>query len=126
RGRRDRRTRMARWAGGAMNPTDIKEAAKINYPLDHFVGIWWSGSDDDARPAGQDAKGYLALNLNGLGASYPAIQDIMKHVVDKGKSQVDSKDSVGENFYDRGVDNPVLLAEAVRNRQQLTGTTEAT
>src|SRR5262244_91673 len=98
--RRDRPAWMIMWGWGAMNPTAIKEAAKINYPLDHFVGIWWSGGDDDARPAGQDAKGYLALNLNGLGASYPAIQDIMKHVVDKGKSQVDSKDRVGENFYD--------------------------
>jgi len=124
--RRDRPAWMIMWGWGAMNPTAIKEAAKINYPLDHFVGIWWSGSDDDARPAGQDAKGYLALNLNGLGASYPAIQDIMKYVVDKGKSQVDSKDRVGENFYDRGVYNSVLLAEAIRNAQHITGKKEVT
>jgi branched-chain amino acid transport system substrate-binding protein len=119
--RRDRPKWMIMWGWGAMNPTAIKEAAKINYPLDHFVGIWWSGSEDDARPAGQDGKGYLALNLNGLGASYPAIQDIMKYVVDKGKSQVDSKDRVGENFYDRGVMNSVLVAEAIRNAQKITG-----
>src|SRR6266851_1999889 len=119
--RRDRPAWMIMWGWGAMNPTAIKEAAKISYPLDHFVGIWWSGSDDDARPAGQDGKGYLALNLNGLGAGYPAIQDIMKYVVDKGKSQVDSKDRVGENFYDRGVYNSVLVAEAIRNAQRITG-----
>jgi branched-chain amino acid transport system substrate-binding protein len=119
--RRDRPKWMIMWGWGAMNPTAIKEAAKINYPLDHFIGIWWSGSDDDARPAGQDGKGYLALNLNGLGASYPAIQDVMKYVVDKGKSQVDSKDRVGENFYDRGVMNSVLVAEAIRNAQKITG-----
>jgi branched-chain amino acid transport system substrate-binding protein len=119
--RRDRPNYMIMWGWGAMNPTAIKEAAKINFPLDHFVGIWWSGSEDDVRPAGQDGKGYLALNLNGLGASYPAIQDIMKYVVDKGKSQVDSKDRVGENFYDRGVMNSVLVAEAIRNAQKITG-----
>jgi branched-chain amino acid transport system substrate-binding protein len=119
--RRDRPAWMIMWGWGAMNPTAIKEAAKISYPLDHFVGIWWSGGDDDARPAGQDGKGYLALNLNGLGASYPAIQDIMKNVVDKGKSQVDSKDRVGENFYNRGVYNSVLVAEAIRNAQRITG-----
>jgi branched-chain amino acid transport system substrate-binding protein len=119
--RRDRPKWMIMWGWGAMNPTAIKEAAKINYPLDHFIGIWWSGSDDDVRPAGKDGKGYLALNLNGLGASYPAIQDIMKYVVDKGKSQVDSKDRVGENFYDRGVYNSVLVAEAIRNAQKITG-----
>src|SRR5947207_4081589 len=71
--RRDRPAWMIMWGWGAMNPTAIKEAAKINYPMDHFVGIWWSGSDDDARPAAESGKGYLALNLNGLGASYPAI-----------------------------------------------------
>jgi branched-chain amino acid transport system substrate-binding protein len=119
--RRDRPKWMIMWGWGAMNPTAIKEAAKINYPLDHFIGIWWSGSDDDARPAGQDGKGYLALNLNGLGASYPAIQDVLKYVVDKGKSQVDSKERVGENFYNRGVMNSVLLAEAIRNAQRITG-----
>jgi branched-chain amino acid transport system substrate-binding protein len=118
--RRDRPKWMIMWGWGAMNPTAIKEAAKINYPLDHFIGIWWSGSEDDARPAGQDGKGYLALNLNGLGASYPAIQDILKSVVDKGKSQVDSKERVGENFYNRGVMNSVLVAEAIRNAQRIT------
>src|ERR1700741_1001222 len=82
--RRDRPAWMIMWGWGAMKPTAIKEAPKINYPLDHFIGIWWSGSEDDARPAGQSGKGYLALNLNGLGASYPAIQDILKSVVDKG------------------------------------------
>ena len=119
--RRDRPKWMIMWGWGAMNPTAVKEAAKINYPMDHFIGIWWSGSDDDARPAGQDGKGYLALNINGLGASYPAIQDIMKYVVDKGKSQVDAKDRVGENFFNRGVMNSVLVAEAIRNAQRITG-----
>ena len=119
--RRDRPAWMIMWGWGAMNPTAVKEAAKINFPMDRLVGIWWSGGEDDARPAGQDGKGYLALNLNGLGASYPAIQDIMKYVVDKGKSQVDSKDRVGENFYDRGVYNSVLIAEAIHEAQKLSG-----
>ena len=38
-----------------------------------------------------------------VGTNYPAIQDILKYVVDKGKSQVASKDKVGENFYNRAV-----------------------
>ena len=42
-------------------------------------------------------------------------------MVDKGKSQVTSKDKVGENFYDRAVLNAVLVAEAIRTAQQLTG-----
>jgi branched-chain amino acid transport system substrate-binding protein len=118
--RRDKPNWMIMWGWGAMNPTAVKEAAKIGYPMDHFVGIWWSGGEDDARPAGDGAKGYLTLNLNGVGTSYPAIQDIIKHVVDKGKSQT-AKDKVGENLYNRGVMNSVIIAEAVRNAQRITG-----
>jgi branched-chain amino acid transport system substrate-binding protein len=118
--RRDKPDWMIMWGWGAMNPTAVKEAAKINYPTDHFVGIWWSGNEDDARPAGAEAKGYLSLNFNSVGDNYPAIQDIRKYLVDKGKSQT-PKDKVGENFYNRGVYNSVLIAEAIRNAQKLSG-----
>jgi len=118
--RRDRPAWMIMWGWGAMNPTAVKRAAETGYPMDHFVGIWWSGSEDDAGPAGAAGKGYLSLNLHGVGASYPAIKDIQKYVVDKGKSQVD-KSKVGENLYNRGVYNSVLIAEAIRNAQKITG-----
>ncbi|HET7851995.1 MAG TPA: ABC transporter permease, partial [Methyloceanibacter sp.] len=39
---------------------------------------------------------------------------------DKGKSQVE-KDKFAENFYNRGVYNSVLVAEAIRNAQKLSG-----
>ena len=118
--RRDKPDWMIMWGWGAMNPTAVKEAAKINYPLDHFIGVWWSGNEDDARPAGADAKGYLSLNFNSVGANYPAIQDIKKYVIDKGKSQTPA-DKLGENFYNRGVYNSVIVAEAIRNAQKITG-----
>ena len=86
--RRDRPDWMIMWGWGAMNPTAVKEAAKINFPMDKFVGVWWSGGEDDARAGGAEAKGYQSLNFNAAGADFPAMQDIMKHVVDKGKSQV--------------------------------------
>ena len=70
--RRDRPNWMIMWGWGAMNPTAVKRAAENGYPMDHFIGVWWSGSDDDARGGGMPAKGYLALNFSGLGADYPA------------------------------------------------------
>ena len=85
--RRDRPNWIYLQGWGAMNPTAFKEAAKIGYPMDRLVGVWWAGGDDDARPAGADAKGYLALAISGVGQNYPAIQDILKYVVDKGKSR---------------------------------------
>jgi branched-chain amino acid transport system substrate-binding protein len=118
--RRDRPAYMIMWGWGAMNPTAIKEAAKINYPMDKFIGIWWSASEDDARPAGADGKGYLALNLNNIGSNFPAIQDIQKYVIDKGKSQT-PKEKVGETFYNRGVYNSAIVAEAIRTAQKITG-----
>jgi branched-chain amino acid transport system substrate-binding protein len=43
-----------------MNPTAIKQAAEVNFPMNRLVGNWWSGSYDDARPAGALAKGYTS------------------------------------------------------------------
>jgi len=118
--RRDRPAYMIMWGWGAMNPTAVKRASENGYPMDHFIGVWWSGSDDDARGGGTAAKGYLALNFKGLGANYPAIQDIKIYVADKGKSQVE-KDKFADNFYNRGVYNTALVAEAIRNAQKLSG-----
>jgi branched-chain amino acid transport system substrate-binding protein len=119
--RRDRPDWIYMQGFGSMNPTAIQEAAKNGYPMNRFVGNWWAGSDDDARPAGAEAKGYTSLDLNAVGTDFPAIQDILKYVVAKGKSQVTSKDKVGENFYNRAVWNAVLVAEAIRTAQQITG-----
>lgn len=118
--RRDRPDWMIMWGWGAMNPTAVQEAAKTGYRMDHFIGVWWSGSEDDARPAGAGAKGYLSLNFNAVGPNYPAIKDIEKDVIAKGNSQT-PKGMVGENFYNRGVMNAAIIAEAIRHAQKLTG-----
>ena len=118
--RRDRPDWMIMWGWGAMNPTAVQEAAKTGYPMDHFLGVWWSGAEGDAQAAGQAAKGYLSLNFNAVGANFPAIRDIEKYVIAKGNSQT-PKDMVGDNFYNRGVMNSVMIAEAIRNAQKITG-----
>jgi branched-chain amino acid transport system substrate-binding protein len=89
--------------------------------MEKFVGVWWSGGEDDARPAGKAAKGYKSANFHGIGTHYPAIQDILKYVVDKGKSQVKDRSRVGENLYMRGVINSVLIAESIRTAQSKFG-----
>jgi branched-chain amino acid transport system substrate-binding protein len=119
--RRDRPDWIFVQGFGAMNPTAIKEAVKIGFPMNKLVGGWWAGGDDDARPSGADAKGYSSLDVNGVGADYPVVQDIVKYVIDKGKSQVASKDKAGENLYNRGVLNSAIIAEAIRTAQKLTG-----
>jgi branched-chain amino acid transport system substrate-binding protein len=119
--RRDRPDWIYLQGWGAMNPTALKEAAKVGFPMNRLIGNWWAGGDDDARAAGEAAKGYASLAISGVGQNYPAIQDILKYVVEKGKSQVPSRDKVGENLYNRGVMNGVIVAEAIRAAQQLSG-----
>jgi branched-chain amino acid transport system substrate-binding protein len=123
--RRDRPSWLYLQGFGSMNPTAVKEAAKTNYPMDHLIGNWWAGGDDDARPAGDGAKGYLSLDFNQVGTNFPVIQDIIKNVVDKGKSQT-PKDRVGENLYNRGVLNSMIIAEGIRNAQKVSGKKQIT
>lgn len=118
--RRDRPDWIYNQGWGAMNPTAVKEAAKNNFPMDRLVGVWWAGGDDDARGGGDGAKGYKSLNFHAAGTNFPVIQDIQKHVVDKGLSKT-PKDKVGENLYNRGVYNSMLIAEAIRNAQKISG-----
>ncbi|KJS19489.1 MAG: ABC transporter permease [Hoeflea sp. BRH_c9] len=120
--RRDKPDYMVMWGWGAMNPTAVKEATKIRYPMDKFYGVWWSGGNDDAAAGGEAAKGYRTLNFHGVGADYPVIADIKKHIVDAGKSQVDPA-KFADNLYNRGVYNSMLIAEGIRRAQELTGKT---
>jgi len=119
--RKERPDWMIMWGWGAMNPTAIKEAVKIRFPLDRFIGNWWAGSNADMQSVGEAGKGYLAANFSGIGQDYPAIQDILTHVVDKDMSKVASRDDVGNVLYNRGMFNAVVLAEAIREAQAMTG-----
>lgn len=117
--RRDRPAYMVMYGWGALNPTAIKEAAKVNFPMDKFISIWWP-SEDDARSAGDASKGFKTLNWHGVGTDFAVVKDVQKYVVDKGLSKA-SKDAVGEVLYNRGIYNSMLIAEAIRNAQKITG-----
>ncbi|HEV2573253.1 MAG TPA: ABC transporter substrate-binding protein [Beijerinckiaceae bacterium] len=119
--RRDRPDFIYNQGFGAMNPTAVKEAIRNNYPIGKMVGVWWAGGDDDARGGAAEAKGYKALSFNQTGTDYPIMQDIIKHVFDKKLSKVENRNRIGEALYNRGVYNSVLIAEAIRTAQQITG-----
>ena len=117
--RRDRPDYMIMWGWGAMQPTAIKEAVKINFPMKKFISIWWPG-EDDAKGAGDGAKGFKMLNWHAAYGSFPVLTDIEKYVVDKGKSLA-PKDKIGTVLYNRGIYNSMLIAEAIRTAQKITG-----
>ena len=120
--RRDRPDWMIMWGWGAMNPTAVKEAAKINYPMDKFVGVWWSrrrGRRTADRRRG--ARAITSLDLQRSGRELPGDPGHRETRVDKGKSQT-AKDKVGENLLQpRRLQLPMLIAEAIRNAQRITG-----
>ena len=118
--RRDRPDWIYNQGWGAMNPTAVKEAIRTGFAINKLVGVWWAGGDDDARAGGAEAKGYKSLNFHMAGVEFPVIKDIQKHVVDKGLSKY-PKEKVGDNLYNRGVYNSMLIAEAIRNAQKITG-----
>ncbi len=117
--RRDRPDYMIMWGWGSMNGGAIKEAVRSGYPMDKFYSVWWPG-EDDAKSGGAGAKGFKMLNWHAVGTNFPAIQDIQKHVVDKGLSKA-QKDKVGELLYNRGIYNSLLIAEGIATAQKLTG-----
>ena len=118
--RKERPDWMIMWGWGAMNATAIKEAAKIRFPMDKFIGNWWSSAHADLKPVGAAGKGYLGANFSGIGTDFPAVQDVIKHVVDAGNSLA-NKEDVGNVLYNRGLFNAVIVAEAIKAAQDATG-----
>ena len=115
--RKDRPDWMIMWGWGAMNPTAIKEAAKIRFPMDRFIGNWWSSAHADLLPVGEAGKGYKGSNFTAAGTEFPLLKDIIKHVIEPGNTQTDP-DTVGHVLYNRAVFNGVLVAEAIREAQK--------
>jgi len=115
---------MIMWGWGAMNATAIKAAAKIRYPMDKFIGNWWSSSHVDVKSAAKAAKGYRGATFSSNGKDFPALQDIQKLVIDTGKTQ--TKSGLGDVLYNRGVVVAVLVAEAIANAQRISGKKDIT
>ena len=123
--RRERPDYVLMWGWGVMNQVAIQEAANIRFPMENFIGIWWSGSENDVRPAGASANGYKALTFHNLGSDYPVYRDIQKHVVAAGKA-AGAGNNLGTVLYSRGMYAAMLAAEAIKTAQKKHGTSAIT
>ena len=119
--RRDKPDYVIMYGWGVMNAVAIQEAVNIKYPMDHFYGIWWSGSENDVLPAGDGANGYKMISFHGTGADYPVYDDLKKYVYDAGKAAGDGTNA-GNVLYSRGMYAAMVIAEAIRKAQELAGT----
>lgn len=118
--RREKPDYVLMWGWGVMNQVAIQEAVNIRFPMENFIGIWWSGSENDVLPAGPKANGYKSLTFHGVGSDFAVLDDIKKYVVDAGKAS-GAGDQVGTVLYNRGLYMAMLHAEAARSAQDMTG-----
>ena len=123
--RREKPDYVIMWGWGVMNQVAIQEAVNIRYPMDQFIGIWWSGSENDVKPAGPKADGYKALTFHNLGMDYPLYDDMKTYVIDAGKA-AGAGDQVGTVLYNRGMYAAMLAAEAAKTAQEMSGTAQIT
>lgn len=102
---------------GVMNPVALKTAQKTGFPADRIIGNIWSNSEEDVIPAGDAAKGYVAITSVAPGTQYPVLQDIIKTVYDAGKGNLQDKKRIGSVYHNLGVLNGILNVEAIRIAQ---------
>ncbi len=123
--RRERPDYVILYGFGVMNQVAIQEAANIRFPMENMIGVWWSGSENDTRPVGPAATGYKSLALHGTGTGFPIYEDLKTYVYDPGKA-AGAGDQVGSVLYSRGLFMAMIVAEAVRNGQEIAGTPDIT
>ena len=123
--RRDRPDNVIMYGWGVMNQVAIQEAANIRFPMENFIGIWWSGAEIDVLPAGDKADGYKAMSLSNVGSDYPIYDDLKTFVIDAGK-HAGAGDQVGTVPYNRGMYAAMLAAEAVKKAQEIHGVADIT
>ena len=123
--RRERPDYVLMWGWGVMNQVAVQEAANIRFPMENFIGIWWSGSENDVLAAGEAAHGYKALTFHNVGSDYPVYDEIREHVVDKGLA-AGAGDQIGTVLYNRGLYAAMLAAEAAGKAQDIHGVADIT
>ena len=123
--RREKPDWVLMWGWGVMNQVAIQEAASIRYPMDRFIGVWWSGSENDVLPAGDAANGYLSGAFHAPGDGFKVHDDIKKFVYDKGKGKGE-RERVGEVLYNRGMVAAMWAVEAARTAMKIHNTTKLT
>ncbi|MBB4380430.1 ABC transporter substrate-binding protein [Bradyrhizobium sp. SBR1B] len=102
---------------GVMNPVALKTAQKVGFPADHIIGNVWSNSEEDVIPAGDAAKGYIAITTQASGAEYPVLQEVIKTVYGANKGNLEDTKRIGSVYHNLGIVNGILNVEAIRIAQ---------
>src|SRR5262245_65401407 len=85
-----------------------------------MYGVWWSGAEQDVRPAEDGSKGYNAVTLQHTAGQFKLHEDLKKYVYDKGNGMAKWEET-GEILYVRGLIDAMLGLEAIRTAQEKFG-----
>ncbi|MCZ7486096.1 ABC transporter substrate-binding protein [Rhizobium rhizogenes] len=102
---------------GVSTPVAVKSAQRFGFPADRIVGDVWASSEEDVIPAGDAAKGYLALTPYPAGAEFEIHKRLKQHIVDAGKSDLRDPKAFGSVYYNSGLVNALISVEVVRQAQ---------
>jgi branched-chain amino acid transport system substrate-binding protein len=106
---------------GVMTTVAIKTAVKTGYPISKVLGNVWSNSEEDVVPAGDASIGYTAIGTNPGGTGWPVFEEIMKNVYATGNGYVKDQSRIGTKYYNLGLHEGILTAEAIRTAQKRFG-----
>lgn len=115
--RREKPDFVLMWGWGAMNGGALTEAAKTGYPMNQFLGIWWSGHDADLKLVGEKGKGYRSVSFSFPNSESKVMKDVKQLVVDAGKSKAQPGE-MEEVFYQRGIVLSAIMVEAATEAQK--------
>jgi branched-chain amino acid transport system substrate-binding protein len=93
--------------------------------MENFIGVGWSGSENDVLPAGDGADGYKSVTFHNVGDDFPVYDDVRKYVVATGKA-AGAGDQIGTAVYNRGFYAAMLASEAVLKAQDIHGVADIT
>ncbi len=113
------------WGWGIMNPTALRGARSIGFPMDKLFGIWWSAGESDVRQLGPLADGYKVVTFHAVGTDFAIYNDMNMLVYQGGKARGEMN-NLGEVYYNRGVMAAIFTTEAIRNAMEIHGTTDIT
>jgi branched-chain amino acid transport system substrate-binding protein len=102
---------------GVSTPVAIKTAQRFGFPADHIIGDVWASSEEDVLPAGEAAKGYLALTPYPAGTGFDIHKRLKQNIIDKGKSDLRDPKAFGSVYYNSGLTGALISVEIIRQAQ---------
>ena len=105
-----------------MNPTALKAAAKVGFPRDKIIGVWWAGSEEDVIPAGDAAKGYIDGRVQRVrDRTSRWCRRSRRSSTAQGKGNLEDQSRIGSVYHMRGIVHGIITVEAIRNAQEKFG-----